>query len=247
MVGCSSLSNNIIYQNNIDYQEYINKKYEYTIKMVKNLYTIHYKTDVQHVKGTVVHFHGNNENIFTIDDAIYKFLDEGYNLVLFDYRGYGKSIGTPTPEGLNKDAVTILNHVIQNYSKKGKKLIIYAQSLGGAVALRSLKDIKQKDKISSIIVEGSFLSYEQMAQEKFFGLASTLIDDKFAPNQVDRNIEIPIVIIHSKDDNVVPFSQGKALSDYFQNSTFWDTQGEHIEFLLLSSNRQKLFEYLEKM
>lgn len=246
--GCSS--KDVLYYPSKISLEY---RYEFDVKplIIKtedniNLSSVYYsKKDTNNTK-TVLFFYGNSGNITTVDYSTYYLLDNGYNLLFFDYRGYGKSTGEPTPQGLNQDAITMINYAIKNYTINEQKLIIYAQSLGGAVALRSLKDIKQKDKISSIVVEGSFLSYKQMAKDKFFSLASAIVDDKYAPNQTNKNLDIPLLIIHSKDDKVVPYSQGIALHKYFKNSIFWDTQDEHIEFLNFSTNRKKLYKYLNK-
>jgi len=208
---------------------------------------IYFSSKKVEFKGTVVVFHGNSDNISTLGHQIFDFINNGYNLFLFDYRGYGKSTGKPSQEGLNKDAKAILNYVIANYTKNNEKLIIYGQSLGGAVLLRAIKDIEEKEKISSIIVEGSFLSYKQIAEDKFIFLTSLLIDDKFSPNQIDRNLKIPILIIHSINDKIISYSHGLALHEYFKNSLFWKTYEDHISFLNYIANRKMLYKYLKNL
>jgi len=173
-------------------------------------------------KGTIIQFHGNAENLTSHFISLLWVIKYGYNLFTFDYRGYGKSTGAPSNEGLIKDGIAILNWIIKNpyRLKLGKKLIIYGQSLGGVVAIEVLSFLKDCSHFSLLVVEGGFHSYIEIAKEKIYHsflcflypLVPLLISDKNSPKNLISNIcKIKKLIIHSKNDEVVPLSFGLAL------------------------------------
>ena len=180
------------------------------------------KSDVKQ-KGTVIQFHGNAENISTHFLSLSWLMEHGYNLFTFDYRGYGKSQGSPSQEGLQMDAQAALNRVIAiNHRRRGLlnqqvlksergndnelKLIVFGQSLGGTIVLSALIDFKAAEEIDAIVVESSFLSYKEIAVEKlslswltwpFQPLAYFLVSDRFSPQNTLKNLSpIPLLIIH---------------------------------------------------
>lgn len=243
--ACSSIVNNILFHTDIKSSQKPISGFKFQEGYIKNVKYIYYLSKSKEPKGTIVFFHGNYENIYSLNTNLYFFLNHGYNLFLFDYRGYGKSLGNPTLKGVNEDAVNVLNYTIKNIPKN-LKLIIFGQSLGGAVVLRAIKDIQKKERIDAIVIEDSFLSYKQLAKEKFCFTASLLVNDEYSPNQLNPDLKIPLLIIHSKDDNIVPYSQGVSLHKYFSDSFFLKTYGEHISFINNISHRNKLYNFFER-
>ena len=94
--------------------------------------------------------------------------DEGYDLFSFDYRGYGISEGQPSQEGVNQDALAAIHYVA---GQTKQKLILYGQSLGGAILLRSLDDVPAADRarIKAVVIESSFYSYHAIARDVLLG------------------------------------------------------------------------------
>lgn len=144
-------------------------------------------------RGTVVQFHGNAGNITSHFAQLEWVTRHGYDLFTFDYRGYGRSEGVPSQAGLNRDARAALA-LARTKSAKGMRpdLVLYGQSLGGAVLLRALADEPDRSRIRSVIVEGTFNSYREAAASvmyqtpaglAFAGFAFTVIDDDYAPAQ----------------------------------------------------------------
>lgn len=173
------------------------------------------------VKGTILQFHGNAENISTHFISLAWLTKEGYNLFTIDYRGYRKSEGSPSPEGLYQDAIAAITYTKENYIKEKQKFFIWGQSLGGIVALRAIPDILKKVKIDAVIIESSFSSYQRIAREKlslsfitwlFQPLAYVLVSDEYSPEGLIKDISpIPIIVIHGTNDRVVPLHHGERI------------------------------------
>lgn len=173
-------------------------------------------------RGTVVQFHGNAGNITSHFAQLEWVTRHGYDLFTFDYRGYGRSEGVPSQAGLNRDARAALA-LARTKSAKGMRpdLVLYGQSLGGAVLLRALADEPDRSRIRSVIVEGTFNSYREAAASvmyqtpaglAFAGFAFTVIDDDYAPAQHVASLSpTPLLVIHDQDDPVIPFDFGRAI------------------------------------
>jgi len=193
--------------------------------------------------GTIIMFAGNGENIInTANSEIMEFSKQGFNIILFSYRGYNNSKGKPTLKGAILDSKT----VIEYYSNKlDGNIFLYGRSLGGSILLRTLKELKNKSKIKKIIIEGSFLSFRDLAVEMFPFIGKLLMSDKYSANQLDKNCNIPMLIIHSKDDEIIHFKYGKALHRYFINSQLETTSGNHTEYVKKSENRNFINKFME--
>jgi pimeloyl-ACP methyl ester carboxylesterase len=195
-------------------------------------------------KGTVLFLHGNADNITQLPFALLNFVKEGYDLVFLDYRGYGKSTGSPSPKGLNLDIQATINYLSK---KSSKNLYIYAQSIGGTSLLGALNQIN-KNNIKAIVTEGSFLSYKQLSDAT--GISIPFTDYKelelYAPISSDKNTTIPLMLIHSESDEIIPYSQGLALAKYFVNAKHIKITGNHLSYLRFSFNRKKIFNFFEK-
>src|SRR5690606_1051305 len=115
-------------------------------------------------KGTVIQFHGNAQNISTHFYSLAWLVSEGYNLFTFDYRGYGKSEGSPHQEGVFKDALSAIEKGYEFHAKSGAgAFIIYAQSLGGIIAARALPDSSLSNKVDLLVLDSTFSSYKDIA------------------------------------------------------------------------------------
>lgn len=112
---------------------------------------------------TILMFHGNAGNIGH-RIPIAKVLEEsiGCNVLMLEYRGYGLSTGTPDEEGLAIDAQTGLDYVRQRAESRNTKIVIYGQSLGGAVAIRLVAKNQQDGDIAGLILENTFLSIRKL-------------------------------------------------------------------------------------
>lgn len=112
---------------------------------------------------TILMFHGNAGNIGH-RVPIAKILEEnsGCNIFMLEYRGYGLSSGTPNQEGLMIDAQTALDYIRKEKSIKGGKIIVYGQSLGGAVAIQLVAKNQEAEDIAGLILENTFTSMRKL-------------------------------------------------------------------------------------
>lgn len=171
-------------------------------------------------KATVLFFHGNAENISTHINNVLWLINNGYNVFAIDYRGYGKSQGNPSIEGVHIDAEAAINRAL-NFEKAHSNIIIYGQSLGGSVAITVTAKFKQEDRIKAIIIESPFAGYRMIAQEKlsnimflnfFKYLLSYLISDNFSPEKnINELAHLPKLFLHGKKDNIVPYHHSQLL------------------------------------
>jgi fermentation-respiration switch protein FrsA (DUF1100 family) len=193
-------------------------------------------------KGTIVQFHGNAQNISTHFFSLIWLIDEGYNLFTFDYRGYAKSEGRPSQEGIYLDALAALNKAYEFHEKNWEgKFIIYGQSTGGAISLRAIPEWKGYDKISLIVMDSAFSSYKDIAFDKlksrwflipFSPLALVLVSDKYASDEVFSRISKPTLVIIGMQDQVVPPKFGKIIFKGVGSDKKWLWKlphGKHID------------------
>ena len=164
--------------------------------------------------GTVAHYHGNAQNM----TAHYSFVSwlpaNGFNLFVFDYRGYGKSEGVPTRKGVHEDSVAALEYLKSRTDIDQSKVILFGQSIGGANAL-GVVGKKHFDGIVGVAVESSFSSYQRVACEHaglLIPLAYCLIGNQLSPEEyIGRIAPTPVLIIHGTRDRVVSYRHALTL------------------------------------
>lgn len=159
-------------------------------------------SDPKQAKGTVIHFHGNAQNI----SAHWRFAqwlpEHGYNLFAFDYRGYGTSKGSPNVKGVFEDSHAAINYVRQRPDVNPDKLVIFGQSLGGTNAIAAVGSGNQQG-IRAVIIEATFSSYSAIASDKVSG-AGYLMNDDYSAQRFIANISpIPLVLIHGTADKII--------------------------------------------
>lgn len=214
------------------------------------------------VRGTVIQFHGNGQNMSSHYTSLIWLTKSGYGLFVFDYRGYGVSDGKPSQEGTTIDALTALSEALkihQRNSPIGSRWIVYGQSLGGAIALRALVDFQDRDKVSLVVADSTFISYRDVAREQFSKfwltwpfswLGQILISEEYAPKKTMGQLAQPLLVIHDTHDPVVGFENGEDLFCSAKNSVvkrFWKLgEGHHISIFYQNQEAQNLFlRYLE--
>jgi uncharacterized protein len=164
-------------------------------------------------------YHGNAENISSHYITMLWVLQKGWDLFVFDYRGYGRSEGEPSPENTVRDGEAALRWVKEKYSDT--PIVVVGQSLGGAIALRNAIDLKAEVPIRALVIEGSFSSYRSIGQNvmtrswvlwPFQWLAHLALSDRYAPDgEIGKIAPIPMLILHSEGDATVPFKFGEQI------------------------------------
>ena len=166
--------------------------------------------DPKRAKGTVVHFHGNAQNM----SAHWQFVDwlpqRGFNLFVFDYRGYGGSQGSPEPKGVFEDSVAALDYVRARPDVDPQRLLVLGQSLGGSNAIAAVGS-GDRAGVRAIAIESTFFSYSAIAAEKLIG-AGSLVDDTYSADRfVAALAPMPLLLLHGTADVVIPYSHSERL------------------------------------
>lgn len=163
----------------------------------------------QQAKGTVIHMHGNAQNM----SAHWQFAEwipnRGYNLFEFDYRGYGQSWGQPEPKGVFEDAVAALNYLRSRTDIDTGKLFVFGQSLGGMISIAAAAE--SQEGIRAVLAEAPIHSYSILADDRMPGEGGSLDDTYCANTYVAKLSPIPLMLIHGTNDKIVPYSHSVML------------------------------------
>jgi uncharacterized protein len=174
-------------------------------------------------RATLIFSHGNAGNISHRLEKLKIFHGLGLDVFLYDYRGYGKSTGSPSEAGLYADAQAAYDFVVKEKHIPRERIISYGESLGGPVAAH----LASKNEVGATILDSTFTSLKDMARVHYPVLAP-LTQSKFDTLADVRTVEKPVLVLHSTDDEVVPYSQGQQL---FKAATgpkqFVELRGDH--------------------
>jgi len=174
---------------------------------------------------TVLFFHGNAGNISHREASIRIFHDMGVNVFIFDYRGYGKSQGSPNEQGLYRDATAAWNYLLDQKKIKPEHIILFGRSLGGAVASQLATQVKS----AGLILESTFTSARDMAKI-LMPVVSCLVVMRYQFNSISRikNINQPLLVLHSSEDDIIPYQLGVRLFEKASEpKTFVKMTGDH--------------------
>jgi fermentation-respiration switch protein FrsA (DUF1100 family) len=167
--------------------------------------------DPRHAKGTVVHFHGNAQNMSSHWQYVEWLPRRGFNVFVFDYRGYGASRGSPEPKGVFEDSGSALDYVRSRGDVVDPgRLLVFGQSLGGANAI-AVVGSGNRAGVRAVAIEATFFSYSSIAGEKLTG-AGSLMDDTYSPERfVGALAPLPFLLLHGTADPVIPYSHSEKL------------------------------------
>ncbi len=204
-------------------------------------------------KKLLIYFHGNAQNLTSHFVNTVWMTEYDYDILIFDYRGYGLSDGVPNPKSVAEDGLAFLNYSYTEFKKGGyEKFIIYTQSLGGAVALKSLEDFSHRNEISLLVLDSTFLSPRDVARDKTNRLMKYLVSDDYTANPELKHLTMPVLSIHATEDFVIAYFLGKDLFDSIPNpkKEFWtlDVKGHGDVFFVENQKyREKFLKYVENL
>lgn len=207
-------------------------------------------------KGCVLHFHGNAENMTSHFLFASWLAERGYAVYTFDYRGYGASEGIAEREGTVRDGIAALRDIQRRCGKN--PLIVFAQSLGGAIAIPAM--VMSGVPVKILVVESSFASYRRIARQKLDSIwvtwplqypLSFLVSDALSPEDFAGRITCTTLFIHAEDDRVVPIEFGRELFAAIgtKDKDFWSIgKGGHTPSFAREESRyrDKLVLYLKE-
>ena len=164
---------------------------------------------------TLLFFHGNAENIGGCLDLAALARPAGYNLLLLDYRGYGKSEGRPSERGLYRDGEAALLHLKSRAGVDPGRIVVWGRSIGAAVAVHlAAGDGGSLPGVAGVILESPFTSVPDLLRSG--GHYALLAMSRFGTYRFDSAARIgrvaaPVLVIHGTDDEIAPFELGRRL------------------------------------
>lgn len=179
--------------------------------------------NLQESKGLIVYFHGNAGSLARWGEVAEPFVEVGYEVLITDYRGYGKSRGNRSEKKLLSDA-----EEIYNYAKKlerEERIIIFGRSLGSAFA----SYLASKNNPDKLILETPFYSLTDVARKLFpIYPAALLLQYQFDNHRYLEQTKAPVYIFHGNDDEIVPYESGERLYDEIKDrATLVTIDGGH--------------------
>ena len=214
-------------------------------------------------KGTVIQFHGNAENMTSHFASLFWMIEHGYDFFTFDYRGYGISEGSPNQEGLNQDALAAIRYILKRQAHESKEpdIVLYGQSLGGAVLMRAYDDVtpEERKRIKAMVIESSFHNYHAMGADVlsrsfltwlFQPLAYVIVSNAYGPqDSIPRISPTPMFIMHGDRDPVIPFSFGEKIATLAKvpKKFLKIPGGSHINSMMVENGkfRPELIQFLD--
>jgi hypothetical protein len=154
--------------------------------------------------GRVLLCHGNAGNVG--DRVLHvAFLSKaGFDVLLFDYRGYGRSTGSPSEEGTYRDA-----RAARKALPEKAPVIYLGESLGGAVALALARELPP----AGLVLQSTFTSVRDMARGHYPFSPAGLVPDAYPSIRLIGDLDAPLLVLHGERDEIVPLSHGQALFD----------------------------------
>ena len=185
-------------------------------------------------KGTILFFHGNAGNISHRLESIDIFHRLELNVFIIDYRGYGQSEGKVTEKGTYRDAEAAWNYLVEIRGIGAKQVVIFGRSLGASIA----SWLASKHNPAALILESGFTSIPSMAKRIYpFLPIGWLTYFKYDTKSYVKNISCPVLVVHSRNDDIIPFEEGREIFDAAPEvKQFLEMRGGHNDGFMVSGS-----------
>lgn len=155
---------------------------------------------VNNSRGLVIYFHGNTRSIKGWSKYAQDFTRSSYDVLLIDYRGFGKSTGKRAEKAIYRDSQYVYNEMRQTYDQDN--IIIYGRSMGSGFAAK----LASKNKVKMLILDAPYYSLSQLTSQWLFFLPlSILLKYHIRTDIWIKYVRCPIYIIHGTDDHLIPY------------------------------------------
>lgn len=183
-------------------------------------------------RGALLFLHGNAGNISHRIDSIRIFHELGLSVLIVDYRGYGRSEGRPTEAGTYGDALAAWRYLREQREVPAQQIVVFGRSLGSAVAAW----LAARESVAAVILESPFTSAPDLGAELLPWLPIRwLLRFEYDTLAAVRAIDAPLLVVHSRDDEIVPFHHGKTIFDAATPpKMFLEIEGGHNDGFLRS-------------
>jgi uncharacterized protein len=176
-------------------------------------------------RGTLLFFHGNAGNISHRLDSLQIFHRLGLNVLIFDYRGYGQSSGSPSEKGLYEDARAAWRWLTDERGVAPGQIVLFGRSMGAAVASRLATEVDA----AGLIVESSFSSVPDIAADLYWWLpVRWLARIHLATIDHVAEADLPVLVVHSPEDEIIPIEHGRRIHEAAPDSRgLLEIRGDH--------------------
>jgi len=209
---------------------------------------------VGNAKGTVLHLHGNAANVSNHLPLVSWLPARGYNVLMVDYRGFGRSEGKPSLDGVVDDAAAALAYLRTRPDVDATRLIMFGQSIGGATALRLLARDARGVRLG--VIDSAFASYRGIARDATAGgplapIAALTVGVLPGPDKDPitalKSIRVPLIFVHGARDTIIPAVNSDKLHAAASGSQYWSVpDAMHIMALgQPGSSREKLVQAMD--
>jgi len=200
-------------------------EYEDVVLSVGQHKTTGWYLPVKNPRGAVLFSHGNAGNISHRLDSIKVFRDMGFDVMIYDYGGYGKSTGKSSEKRCYADIRGVWRYLTEDRAIAPENIVLFGRSLGGGVVAELAAEVTP----GAIIMESSFTSAVDVGREVFpFLPVKLILRHKFNAGEKMGSFSAPILIIHSPDDDIIPYHHGKELYELApEPKAFLEIEGDH--------------------
>ena len=184
-----------------------------------------YKRDLEKFK-TILFFHGNAGSLENRTYKLNHFKDLNVNFLIIAWRGFNGNAGKPSEAGLYSDAASAIKW-LKSKGVTEKNIILYGESLGTGVAI----EVAQNKNYAGVILESPFTSMINMGKKHYpLFPVSLLLKDKFESYKKIKKVSVPVLVLHGKEDKIVPFVMGKKIYELANEPKFFYSQeyGDHM-------------------
>lgn len=209
-------------------------------------------------RGVVLFLHGNAENISTHIGSVYWLPEQGFDVLLLDYRGYGKSEGTPDFPEVYQDVAAAHQWVTEYAKQKQIPYFVLAQSLGAAISSYYFSTLPEAERsFNAVALDAVFSGHRDIAKDvtnrsiitwPFQFIVVHLVPRDYDPKKHIANLSpTPLLFFHSPEDAIIPFDQGQKVFERAQEPKTWvTTHGPHIATFNFKENRARLLQFFEQ-
>ncbi|MFC5050302.1 alpha/beta hydrolase [Rubritalea spongiae] len=198
-------------------------------------------------KAAVVYAHGNAGSVAHHFVFVYWLINAGYDVFLYDYRGYGQSEGKVNKAGIVKDAQAAIAYA----GERSEKLIVFGHSLGGAKSIAAV-GMSAPDSLVAVVVDSTFASYRDMAERVAGARARSVVSASYDPVEYVAKLPdgVPLLVVHGTADETIPFAQAQKLYAAAQEPKRLMTVvgGNHVNCFFIREGRYRkdLLKWMER-
>jgi len=206
--------------------------------------------------GAVIYFHGNGENISTHFLNVYWLTLHGFDVYLYDYRGYGRSEGFADLDAVIRDIETMIATTLDNVPAQ-QNIVVMGHSLGGSLSIFGVAHSQHRERIAALVSIDAFSDYHEVTQDVLsrhwltwllqWPLSFT-VDNSYRPiDSTELVSPVPWLIMHSKNDEIVPFYHAEVLYEAAREpKRLVVTDSTHNNIFNKKMHRDLLLQYLQE-